>query len=84
MSDDVIPMYSKHLFLTILLVRRVDNHSIVRYGITRGGRFIGIVITQTIGSRVAPKVLHMEQVTGSRTSIIAPKNMMKMFTSSLQ
>ena len=72
MSDDVIPMYSKAPVFDDIIGQGESITNSVRYGITRGDADWNLITNNR--SRVAPKVLHMEQVTGSRTSIIAPKN----------
>ena len=76
MSDDVIPMYSKAPVFDDIIGQ--GESITIQLSVTASQeveRFnCEFIIAQTIGSRVAPKVLHMEQVTGSRTSIIAPKN----------
>ena len=75
-SGDVIPMYSKApLFDDIIGQGESITIQLSVSADTEVERFnCEFIVAQTIGNRVAPKVLHMEKVTGDRTSIIAPKN----------
>lgn len=76
LSDDVIPMYSKAPVFDDIIGQ--GESITIQLSVTASQeveRFnCEFIVAQTIGTRVAPKVLHMEQVTGTRTSIIAPKN----------
>ncbi len=76
LSDDVIPMYSKAPVFDDIIGQ--GESITIQLSVSASQdveRFnCEFIVAQTTGNRVAPKVLHMEQVTGTRTSIIAPKN----------
>ena len=76
LSDDIIPMYSKAPVFDDIIGQ--GESITIQLSVSASQdveRFnCEFIVAQTTGNRVAPKVLHMEQVTGSRTSIIAPKN----------